>query len=174
VRGYFQNWRNFASVEEVIARQFETTLDDWIETSVHLKKLRSEIGLFHAVHVRQGDYVGTDFGTLSSEYYKGKRGNSSLPVVVFTDQSELSAQYLEAIKPDLLITPNKLSAADSFALMTRASSITVANSSYSWWAGFLIAKKDGEVTIPNPWTKKTPIGDAYILPKMHPSVALFS
>jgi hypothetical protein len=174
VRGYFQNWRNFASVEEAIARQFETTLDNWIETSAHLKKLRSEIGVFHAVHVRQGDYVGTDFGTLSSEYYRGKRGNPSLPVVVFTDQSELSAQYVEAIKPDLVITPDKLSADDSFALMTQASSITVANSTFSWWAGFLIAKRDGDVSIPNPWTKLAPVSDALIYPKMQSSESIFN
>jgi len=173
-RGYFQNWRNLASVEGVITSQLEVALKDWINADTHLKKLRNEIGEFHAVHVRQGDYLGTGFGTLSSEYYKSKRGKSLLPVVAFTDQSELNAQYIDAIKPDFVFTRDTLSADDSFALMAQASSITVANSTYSWWAGFLIAKRNGEVTIPNPWTKEAPFGDALIYPKMQSSVAIFN
>jgi hypothetical protein len=173
-RGFFQNWRNFASVEEVITRQLENALDNWVNDDPHLKKIRSEIGEFHAVHVRQGDYLGTDFGILSSEYYKGKRDKSLLPVAVFTDQSELKAQYIDAIQPDFVFTRETLSAEDSFALMSQATSITVANSTFSWWAGFLIAKRDGNATIPNPWTKGAPIGDAFIHPKMQSSAAIFN
>lgn len=174
VRGFFQNWKNFARVEEKIASQLEIALGSWIDADTHLNQLRSEIGVFHAVHVRQGDYLGTDFGTLSSEYYKGNRRNSSIPVVVFTDQIELSAEYRDAIRPDFVFTREKLSADDSFALMAQASSITVANSTYSWWAGFLIAKKNGDVAIPNPWTKKAEFGNALIHPKMRSSVAIFN
>jgi hypothetical protein len=133
-RGYFQNWRNFASVEEIITNQLEVALKNWINANTHLTKLRNEIGEFHAVHVRQGDYLGTGFGTLSSEYYKSKRGKSLLPIAVFTDQSELSDQYIDAIKPEFVFTRDTLSAEDSFALMAQASSMTVANSTYSWWA----------------------------------------
>lgn len=174
VRGFFQNWKNFERVEKRIASQLETALASWLDTDTHLKQLRSEIGLFHAVHVRQGDYLGTDFGTLSSDYYKENRRNSSLPVVVFTDQIELSAKYTDAIRPDFVFTRDKLSADDSFALMAQASSITVANSTYSWWAGFLIANRNGDVAIPNPWTKKAEFGYALIHPKMHSSVAIFN
>jgi hypothetical protein len=173
-RGYFQNWRNLVSVEELITNQLEVALSNWIDADTHLKKLRNEIGEFHAVHVRQGDYAGTDFGTLSSEYYKHKRGIPLLPVVAFTDQSELSAKYIDAIKPDFVFTRETLSADDSFVLMSQASSITVANSTYSWWAGFLIAKRGGEVSIPNPWTKEALSGDALFHPKMQSSVAIFN
>lgn len=174
VRGFFQNWRNFSSVEEVIARQLEVALESWINNDAHLKNIRSKIGEFHAVHVRQGDYLGTDFGTLSSEYYKRMRNKSLLPVAVFTDQSELTAQYIDAIQPEFVFTRETLSADDSFALMSQATSITCANSTFSWWAGFLIAKRNGDATIPNPWTKVAPIGDAFIYPKLHSSVAIFN
>lgn len=173
-RGYFQNWRNLASVEEVITNQLEAALRNWIDADSHLNKLRNEIGKFHAVHVRQGDYLGTNFGTLSSEYYKSTRGKSLLPVAVFTDQSELDTQYLDAIKPDYVFTGEKLSADDSFALMSQASSITVANSTYSWWAGFLIANRDGEASIPNPWMKVALSEDALVHPKMQSSAAIFN
>ncbi len=173
-RGYFQNWRNLASVEEVITNQLEVALKNWIDADAHLKKLRDEIGEFHAVHVRQGDYLGTDFGTLSSEYYKGKRGKSLLPVAVFTDQSELNTKYFDAIQPNFVFTRETLQADDSFALMSQANSITAANSTFSWWAGFLIAKRDGDVTIPKPWMKVAPISDAFIHPKMQSSVSIFN
>lgn len=173
-RGYFQNWRNLASVEGVITSQMELALRNWIVADAHLKKLRDEIGEFHAVHVRQGDYLGTDFGILSSEYYKGKRGKSLLPVAVFTDQSELDTKYLDAIQPDFVFTRETLSADDSFALMSQANSITAANSTFSWWAGFLIAKRDGDVTIPSPWMKVAPISDAFVYPKMQSSVSIFN
>lgn len=173
-RGYFQNWRNLAGVEEVITNQLDVALKNWIDADTHLKKLRKEIGEFHAVHVRQSDYVGTDFGTLSSEYYKGKRGKSLLPVAVFTDQSELNTQYVDAIQPDFVFTRETLPADDSFALMSQASSITVANSTFSWWAGFLIAKRDGDVSIPNPWMKVAPVSDAFIHPKMQSSISIFN
>jgi hypothetical protein len=173
-RGYFQNWRNLASVEELITSQLEVALSNWINADTRLMTLRNEIGEFHAVHVRQGDYLGSDFGTLSSEYYKGKRGKFLLPVAVFTDQSELNAKYFDAIQPDFVFTRETLSADDSFALMSQASSITAANSTFSWWAGFLIAKRNGDVTIPNPWMKAAPISDAFIYPKMQSSVSIFN
>lgn len=173
-RGYFQSWRNFVNIEEMIANQLQTAVDDWIDTSESLSKIRLEIGEFIAVHVRQGDYVGSDFGTLSTDYYRNNKVESSIPVVVFTDQDKLKAKYKEAIKPDFIFTPEKLSADDSFALMAQARSIVLANSTYSWWAGYLIGRRDGQVVIPFPWTKKTTFGEEMIHPRMHSKKALFN
>lgn len=174
MRGYFQNWRNFAKVDDQVCNKLIWMTENWIESKSELKKLKAKLGKFHAVHVRQGDYSGTDFGTLSAEYYMRNIRRSSLPVVVFTDHENISDEYLEAIKPDLIITPKTLSAEDTFALMSHADSITVANSTFSWWAGLLISKNGGEVVVPDPWLKKGYSGDGLIYPGMRTAETIFN
>jgi hypothetical protein len=174
VRGFFQNWKNFSNVDSEVTRQLNTTLNNWRESHPDVKRFISEVGVFHAVHVRQGDYSSTNFGTLSPEYYERNKHQTSLPVVVFADHENLGEEYKKAIQPDFIVTPKTLSAEDSFALMSQAHSITLANSTFSWWSGFLIARREGEVVIPEPWLKNGPTGTSLIYPGMQKSASKFN
>lgn len=174
MRGYFQNWQNFAKVDQEVSNRLNSQIENWTDSKSELKKLKARLGKFHAVHVRQGDYSGTEFGTLSAEYYARNTSKLSSPVVVFTDHENLSDEYLEAIKPDFIITPKTLSAEDTFALMSHADSITLANSTFSWWAGLLISKKGGKVVVPDPWLKKGYSGNGLIYPGMRAVEGIFN
>lgn len=174
MRGFFQNWRNFSKVENQVFHRLNSLLINWIESNSEVEEFKAEIGPFHAVHVRKGDYSGTDFGILSAEYYQKNFITSSLPVVVFTDHENLGDEYIKAIEPSFVLTPKMMSTENTFALMSQANSIIAANSTYSWWAGFLISKKGGDVVIPNPWLEKHDPSDALIHPAMKSADSIFN
>ena len=74
-------------------------------------------------------------------------------MIVFTDQQFLPREYIEVLNPQHIITPKELSGEETFALMSSSKRLILANSTFSWWAGFLTMQNHGTVLIPSPWLK---------------------
>lgn len=116
---------------------------------------------FIALHLRQGDYLQhrnfTTIGVLSSEYYLEaidaiSKKMGPLPIWIFSDakpEESFSKNFISDrftwISPPVGTDP-----ADSLMLMSRASGIILANSTFSWWAANF-GNKSAEVFSPNPW-----------------------
>jgi len=107
-------------------------------------------------HLRRGDYALTDFyGLLSVNYYMNALkviGNSSRTVISDDEligndfAKKLSAEFLDTS----LASPFKL-----LALMNSHEVVISANSSLSWWGGYLRNYTGGRHLIPTPWLKNT-------------------
>ena len=173
LRGFYQNWENVIKSERVIADTLNRTVEQWISDSPQLRNLSTELDSFCAMHVRQGDFENTEFGLLSSDFYKTHRPHSTRPVVVFTDQDDLPEEYKSAINADYIFSPKNLSSEDSFALMSRAQELVMANSTFSWWAGFIALQNQQKVIIPDPWLKNRASGSALCFPTMIKKNSLF-
>jgi hypothetical protein len=173
LRGLYQNWQNVSLSKDAITKKLDQVIERQIQKSTKIQKIHQELGSFSAVHIRQGDYEYSNFGLLSPEFYQINQAQSNGPVVVFTDRDDLPNEFKIATNPDFIFSPNNLSAEDSFALMSRAKELVIANSTFSWWAGFMALQNGSKVVIPNPWSKDGTAGTALNYPGMTQANSLF-
>jgi hypothetical protein len=114
-----------------------------------------------ALHVRLGDYknLGSMYGSPDPEYYSnavrlitekiGKR-----PIWLFSDEPELAEAIVgNHVEIDRVIDPKASDRAiEHLNLLGKCHGIVCANSSFSWWGGFLSSQLVGGsvVVFPNP------------------------
>lgn len=170
--GYFQSPRYFAAVADEVRRSVLTFLTGQLtpagrELSHSLTERTDSV----AIHVRRGDYVSVPsaaakHGALDSSYYAaaeqlleglGLRGRTW-----FSDDLGWVGQHLAAHGDDLCHPGLTTGAGGEIALMASCRVRVVANSSFSWWAGFLgrPPSDDRPVVAPRRWFRDgTPAGD---------------
>ena len=114
---------------------------------------------FIAIHVRGGDYrkKGTPYLELNGDYYKVALGllselDPKLPKLVFTDDVPIAKEVLSGVTNLDFVNDNLLSAAESLKLMSKASGIVTANSTFSYWAA-MISSNQSLVVSPKRWMK---------------------
>ena len=153
LRGYFQSWRYFQphlqEIRSILnSRSKMTSTFEGYNRELCQKK-------WVAIHVRRKDYVeySSFHGLTSPVYYKRalgtiELGNSNVVRVVFSDDIELAK---EVVKADMYIGELDLSLpSENIKLMSRADFIIGSNSTFSWWAAFMMG--DEKLAIfPRPW-----------------------
>jgi hypothetical protein len=159
LRGYFQSYRYFEKLGAIELPLKNPT--EWFERN--LKFLDNE--KFGAIHVRRGDYLGLSgtLGILGANYYslalKQIRGGENPPTrwVIFSDDLLLAKKLIgDHIEDDAiwLDPPEESNSAESLALMSMASHIIIANSTFSWWAAWL--GRPSQVFAPRDWFRNLP------------------
>lgn len=117
-----------------------------------------------SVHIRRGDYLlpaHESHGLASRAYFdraiplmREKYGD--MPLRIFTDSPELMAEELDGLEHPFEIAPNSpdLTSWDTVKLMAQGRGIVMSNSSFSWWAAWLIRRRDpsARTIAPRPWT----------------------
>ena len=120
-------------------------------------KLQSEGAV--ALHVRWGDYLNLKlvFGTVPPSYYQRGlellgRLHGDRPVWLFSDDPAGAAEYLRGTVSvaHIVEAPAQSSALENLLLLSAASGMVGANSSFSWWAAFLSRKADSSFVFPRP------------------------
>lgn len=152
--GYFQSWRYFERHRFVIQNMLNSRMklsprasDRW-----HASGEEPWIG----VHVRRGDYEKVGVMALpNQEYYsaavqKVKSMTGARMVFVFSDDV-VAARTLVPVA-DQYIGPAEIpGAGDVLNLLSQADGLVGANSSLSWWAGFLNKKSETPRIFPEEW-----------------------
>lgn len=115
---------------------------------------------FLAVHVRGGDYLKKNAGYihLDRAYYLEAIETiinqcGKLPIWVFTDDIDYAKQVLFDFSDLSFLDNHQLTAAESMKLMSMASGIVSANSTFSYWAG-MISKPTTTVVAPRLWMNR--------------------
>jgi hypothetical protein len=159
VSGYFQTYKYFDAIDNLnLTRLNLLKPSNWYTQKLdHLDKFE-----WLGIHVRRGDFKNhaSTVGLLSPSYYfnavesldakVGKR----LPVVVFSDEIEDAREMLEPLSArvhEWISPPRESSASESLLLMSRATAIVIANSTFSWWGAKLGRPK--LVAAPKKWFK---------------------
>ncbi len=159
--GYFQSWRYFAEIDQELRQDLLAHIPHsaWQDrTAAQLQSL----GPWIALHVRRGDYLlarnSAFHGLLGRAYYeraleKLQSAGVSGQLVLFSDDPQSAQSMLGALASDaVLIEPSAdAHAMESIGLMARASAIITANSSFSWWGGWLADPQSSTVVCPTPW-----------------------
>ena len=161
LNGYFQSWRYFES----IATDLRETLLAASPTSAWSRAETTRLdagGPWIAVHVRRGDYASAKnigyHGLLGPDYYEGALTalNESIPnarLVLFSDDPEQATALVEPLHhvDHVVIPPAEAHPMESLTLMSRASAVITANSSFSWWGAWLADPARTPATAPTPW-----------------------
>ena len=137
-------------------------------------KLKTEIYNSEAVsvHIRRGDYVTNKIaeqrlGILPLDYYKnaaefiGKKINKPA-FFVFSDDIEWCKKHLNLESPTFYSDPQNKNWEDMW-LMSLCKHNVIANSSFSWWGGWLNNSPNKIIVAPKKWFKDTSIDSSGLL-----------
>jgi hypothetical protein len=176
VLGIFQSWRYFndcaAEIRERMSRL--TRRSDWyVEMCENIQPGTGCIGL----HVRRGDYTlplqQKLLGLSTLAYYERslsclRRMGFDGPVYLATDSPDaVREEFAELARTSEFRTidpPPDAHPLEVILLLSRLDGLVIANSSFSWWAGF-IGERPGRVVIaPRPWFTKSDMDARDLLP----------
>lgn len=162
--GYFQTWRYL----DIAQGLKSTPLSErrLVAQTSYFERMFSEISRKQtlAIHVRRGDYINgrNTLGILSSEYYSNSiqalrdKGVTWEQILLFTDDvNTVKIEFQELLKQEQIIIvdePDESRPLESLILMSAASSLIIANSTFSWWAAVFGHEKDA-IICPTKWFK---------------------
>jgi hypothetical protein len=159
--GYFQTWRYFQALNES-GLVPEISMKNPSRWFLDMAGQMSSQGNVLGIHVRRGDYVGNaGIGTLSVSYYEAavqelvSSGARWDAVWIFSDDAALVETefqgFLDGEERRVFVKPPSESHAfESLLLLSRCSSLVIANSTFSWWAATL-GNPEKSVVCPSKW-----------------------
>jgi hypothetical protein len=160
LRGYYQSLQYFEKLmenREITKSSFELNKPS---ESFNSKKNQVPSQGFFAVHVRGGDYLKkkATYEQLTSKYYleairSVREMCGNLPIWVFTDDVDYAKKTLSSLSDLYYVDNNSISAAESMKLMSLATGIICANSTFSYWAS-VISDSATLIVAPSSWIKK--------------------
>ncbi len=157
--GYWQSERDFIDVADRIRADLTLTqpLDGANAGLLELARSDGSVGL----HVRRGDFVSLNdaaqlHGLCSVDYYRRAIGlvRDRFPecrFLVFSDDPEWARAELPLDPSAVFVAGNEQRPEQDLALMSACKHHVIANSSFSWWAGWLGYSPDQIVVAPTPW-----------------------
>ena len=159
ISGYFQTEKYFEQIREQLQKDFQLTKPLNNANKEILEKIRNTNSV--SIHFRRGDYlksrVAANFGNIGEQYYhdaiKYISENTSEPLTlfVFSDDINWIRKNIkfghETVYVD--INSGKQGYFD-LELMKNCKHNIIANSSFSWWGGWLNENPDKIVVMPSP------------------------
>ena len=151
--GYYQHWKYVESSWESVGPEILAALNPKVVLDYSLND-------YLVVHVRRGDFTlqSEELGTLKSPYYEKAiqvvLTTLNLPrisIFVVTDDPDEAMKIFQGIRDVKIIGPTELDEWGCLSLMSGAKAVITANSTLSWWGGYLSFKNGGIMVIPNPW-----------------------
>ena len=107
---------------------------------------------YAVVHLRRGDYLPEQQGILSFEYYSRiLKLHKVKKLLVFSDDYSCALKFVKYMGFGLAMNPKDTNEWDLLQYFRNAHLVITANSSLSWWGGFLCARTGGKVIVPSPW-----------------------
>ena len=155
--GYFQNENYFIHNRNEILDLFE--IEPSREMYLNLKYPDSNKGVF--IHYRRGDYLtNPDYNILNDGYYKGAIGktvktHADAVVYIFSDDLTYcrNLDYLQALNNKVIFVEED--DVNSLYLMSKCFYGGIgANSTFSWWGGWLNKNPNKIVIYPDTWLGK--------------------
>lgn len=109
------------------------------------------------VHIRRGDYVSSKaarsiFRTIPLDYYREavSKFDSSSQFLIFSDDAAYSDKFSKEVG-GLNVSAIGLSLSDEFCLLAACNHYIIANSTFSWWAGYLGHSPNKRLIAPRNW-----------------------
>lgn len=157
--GYWQSQRYWQSISSQVYAEISRLLDEQAVVEQSDIKMISETNAV-AVHIRLGDYYANAeamavHGVDLERYYLNAiesicgREQRHYKFFVFSDDPEPLAHFKSITLDNVQVYGGRTSSPyTDLYLMSRAPALVIANSTFSWWAGFLSA---GRVYSPSLW-----------------------
>lgn len=159
ITGHLQSWKYFHADSERLRME----ILDPINPSQWFWDMRKELvesGPWIGVHVRRGDYLEIPRMGITTDFYYSRalelveKIGGEMRTVVFSDDTSV-AREIPSLKnrrnTDYFEGPADSCPLENLVLMSLSSHLVCANSSFSWWAGWLNDREERVVTYPRPW-----------------------
>jgi hypothetical protein len=148
--GGFQNWWQVKENESILRQEIFSSL-----IKVELSELETRLENRVVIHVRRGDAVQVKYlntvGVLSRKYYeKLCEGLTSRPIIL-TDDVAATQKLFFGLEFDEIYGPDDLNTYQALRVMSKAKTLYTANSTLSWWGGFLAISNGANVYTPKPF-----------------------
>ncbi|WP_323986357.1 alpha-1,2-fucosyltransferase [Microbacterium plantarum] len=160
--GYFQSRRYFPTVAPRLIDAMLAMPETEAESSI-LARMRAEPAI--TLHLRRGDYLAVPTARqfiASVDYAKRALALTrdlglDLPVRVFSDSVDLVRDELAGVDAqfDFVADDGSLSIWSTLKAMSEGTAMIMSNSSFSWWAATLMARRPEKPPViigPRPWT----------------------
>ncbi|MBQ7240903.1 MAG: alpha-1,2-fucosyltransferase [Bacilli bacterium] len=117
------------------------------------------------VHIRRGDYVGSNFDVCSMDYYyRGikeiKKHKKSIVIYVFSDDINWVKKNMK-FEDEVVFVDWKNNQYEDMKLMSGCKNFVMSNSSFSYWAQYLSQNKKKIVVAPSKWFRNGKKIDIY-------------
>ena len=157
--GYWQSERYFSDIADRIRADFtlRQPLAGTNDGLLELARADGSVGL----HVRRGDFISLNdaaqvHGLCSVDYYRRaislvRDHCPECRFLVFSDDPDWARAELPLDPSAVFVTGNAEKPEQDLALMSACKHHIIANSSFSWWAGWLGYSPGQIVIAPNPW-----------------------
>ena len=153
--GYYQNWMNVYPLRNDLKSELWSALNRRNRTLHEIDLEGAEV-----IHIRQGDTTTEknlqSIGVLDSNYYKSLIKSTNRTRIAVTDDIEGARRILRGLPVDTIFGPKDFDVYQTLGIMARSSLLITANSTLSWWGGFLSSDAGGKVIIPNPFFRNLP------------------
>lgn len=165
--GYFQSYRYFEPIRSWVVSTLDHGLRRFCLSAGTMWEEKPPADV--AIHIRLGDYLNARnrlrYGGFSATYLRGaledvrSQIGRSPRVAVFSDSPAEARDLLRATFSDVEVSAPEQSipfdgvrGAVDMLQMTRYPRLILANSSFSWWAGFLAHSRGARIYYQTPWT----------------------
>jgi hypothetical protein len=171
--GYFQSLKYFAAIADEIRARILSPISpsEWLLSMQ--QRITPGSGTV-ILNLRRGDYALTRHlqfhGLVGREYYVRalsllRRLGMEGPVYVASDSLDEAMELLEGIgELSPIEPPPDVNPFDVLQVLARADGFVAANSTFSWWAGFLGDKTGHVVVAPRPWFTTGQVDTRDLLP----------
>ncbi|WP_068711489.1 alpha-1,2-fucosyltransferase [Vibrio tritonius] len=157
--GYWQNEKYFNKIKNELYEEFmpKGNLDEKIIE--YEREIRQCTAV--SIHVRRGDYLNIpDIGVLDLNYYMSSVEYilslfDNVKFFIFSNDISWCENNFNFIKNKVFISGSS-SEIDDLYLMSLCDHNIIANSSFSWWGGWLNKNEDKVVISPKNWMKVNP------------------
>ena len=172
LRGFFQSPDILSTIQPEVSEKLERILQRKNEESNFENKFAFLREPYQAIHVRLTDYVGSEFGVIDPNSQM-QCLQSNLNIVICTDGSVDEIASRVNISNYKVFTPENTTAWETLAILSRAENLITANSTLSWWSGFLALNKGKSVWIPEYWNPALKAAKHYPLQREKTYVPIF-
>lgn len=155
LRGFFQSWKYFKDRSLEIQNFIKAPFVGNLNISTAFPEIKGEATI--AIHVRHGDYkkLSETFGILGRNYYKNSLGVAldlypDAKILVFSDEVASAREHVPNAHR-YIGRESGLTDFETLILMSRASVVIGANSSFSWWSAYLMEQQNPLRVFPKTW-----------------------
>ena len=147
ITGFYINSTNIEIVEDLILPELQSLVES-INPPENLPER------YQYIHIRRGDYLtsATSHGLIGANHYR-KFVQKDLPLIIGTDDLNSSESIIQELRPAFVFSPSNSNAWQALKMMAMSESLVLANSTLSWWGGFLASNRGKVVLSPSPFYK---------------------
>lgn len=174
IDGYYQSYKYFLSIENLIRDEF--TLTKPSTSYLTWRDRITDIEDTVSIHIRRGDYISKpsvreSFGPCTLTYFNSAIANILNPLpnatfVLFSDDPDWVEENLEIPNNNqrVTISGNNLTDVEELLLMKECDHNIISNSSFSWWGAWLNNNSEKIVYYPTPWLNDGKIHENDLIP----------